>query len=144
MDRWPVMRGNNNGSVCALFPPLCGCNVHKMRKRSCRWHHLISSLLGYICFKSGKRWRVGKTILRVLFCVALRGKLKIAFSVLLAGDVRPSSIILPSYDFEQYSKLFSPLSHVLSLKSTVPPSPISSTNFPSSAPHFRVSACGKR
>ena len=128
----------------ALYFPLYGCNVHKTRKRGCRWHHLISSLLGYICFKPGKRWRVEKMVLRVLFCVALRGKLKIAFSVLLAGDVRPSSIIHPSYDFEQYSKLFSPLSHVLSLKSTVPPSPISSTNFPSSAPHFRVSACGKR
>jgi len=120
----------------ALYFPLCGCNVHKTRKRGCRWHHFISSLLGYICFKSGKRWWVGKIILRVLFCVALRGKLKTAFSVPLAGNVRPSSIIHPLYDFEQHSKLFSPLSRVLSLKSTVPPSPISSTHFPSSVQQF--------
>lgn len=48
-------------------------------------------------------------IVRVLFCVALRGKLKIAFSVPLAGDVRPSSMI--SSNILNYSLLCHTFSH---------------------------------
>src|SRR6266702_3748259 len=52
-------------------------------------------------------------VLRVLFCVALRGKLKIAFSVPLAGDVRPPPIIrhMISSNTLNYSLLCHMFSH---------------------------------
>jgi len=97
----------------ALCFPLCGCNVHKTRKSSCRWHHLISSLLGYICFESGKRWWVGKTTLRVLFCVALRGKLKCVFCT-ISGRCSPiihHPPIMISSNILNYSLLCYTFSH---------------------------------